>query len=180
MLENTRSVNATDANVLTFPRGCCTVRNYKKRNPKEATVKLGTALIDIFQRLEKRTAFDPRVQEVLTQLLRNAPAELNFSVHASRAALLKLSKARVQKPPLELEEWLEDIAAELYRIGREKHTTCSGELSEGGHVISAYLVFLIGYVEEELLPKFQHFISSYVALVRECKEEFEKYRPSEN
>lgn len=143
-------------------------------------MKLHAALTSIFTHLQKRTTIEPRVQTQFRRLLENAPDELTFSIQTSRIALQQIPTSRIPKPPLELEDWLEDLANELYRVGTRKYSTCSYGLTEGTHVISTYLLFLIGYAEVELFPSFEHVMKSYATLIRKCEQDFEKYRPSEN
>lgn len=143
-------------------------------------MKFGKATLDILARLEVQTAASSPTGHTLKQILHDVPDDVEFSVNSSRAGLQKLEGARIPKAPLEMEGWIEDVADEIYRVGVEIHKTCGCGCSEANHIYTAFLIYLIGYVDAELKPSLDVLAQALGARVNECFSMFERFRPSEN
>ncbi len=116
----------------------------------------------------------------MSTLIQQTPEELDFSVTEARRALNCVPLAKTLRVHPDLDDLLDELADELYRIGIESDAVCGCAAGPNGHVCSAFLVFTYHYALHILADGLESAMAAHVENIATCVREFERFRPSEN
>ncbi|MDP2685394.1 MAG: hypothetical protein Q8P20_10280 [bacterium] len=120
------------------------------------------------------------IDEALEDALKQFPSR-HISIRLVKQVFDETSYLNQPGPNIELKQYLQDFSEEIIRAGKQKHQNCDCGVTESGHVLSMFGLFLLRYIELDSGQKISFQIKDiFPTRMTQVVNEFLKHAPSQN